>query len=155
MEPRVPALQRGAACDERILLSPNCIFQPADHQDAAGFRVTPPPRPVGRIAIVRATTHFLTASSFAATIVSVTRDERESWKHLIFNDTGRSRPIFRSVRRRNARRPLRWNGRRCLSAARFPPRAPERKRVRKDPYAVNSIGHARKTHRRGKEYRCR
>jgi hypothetical protein len=41
MEPRAPALQRGAACDERILLSPNCIFQPAGHQCAAIVRVTP------------------------------------------------------------------------------------------------------------------
>src|ERR1700730_664260 len=41
MEPGAPALQRGAARDERILLSPNCIFQPADHRNAAVVRVTP------------------------------------------------------------------------------------------------------------------
>jgi hypothetical protein len=61
MEPRAPALQRSAACDERILLSSNCIFQPVDHQcaaivrrhrivnepskpeDAAGDKTRPPP----------------------------------------------------------------------------------------------------------------
>src|ERR1700720_1625505 len=41
MEPGAPALQRGAASDERIFLSPNFIFQPADHRNAAVVRVTP------------------------------------------------------------------------------------------------------------------
>src|SRR5437660_11245185 len=112
MEPGAPALQRGAACDERILLSPNRIFQPADHRSAAVLRVTP-----------------------------------QAAKSLIFDDATHSRPIFRLARRRTARRPLRWNARRSLGEVRFRPKEPKRRRVRKDSYAANSIGHARKTHR--------